>query len=97
MEEPGVPTARDEALAIRLMLMGLHVDDDMGYAAMDEIFAGVAQTKPGGKQRVVNVLEVLAGHAINLAVMQVGRDRVIASFTSLLAEKTLEAMNDKEN
>lgn len=91
MAEPGVPTAADEALAARLILMGLHVDDDMGYAAMDEVFAG-------GKQTVVNVVQVLAGHALNSASALLGRDGAIAYYTQLVSSKTLEAMDDdKEN
>lgn len=97
MTEPGEATAADEVLAYRMVLMGLHVDDEMGYAAMDEVLAGVAEIEPGGKQRITNVIQVLAGILLNLSELQVGRERAIASFTSLLAEKTLEAMNDKEN
>lgn len=88
MREPGEAGPADEAIAYRMILMGLHEDDPMGYSAMDDMF-------DGGKQRVANVVQVLAGNALNQMLAQHARDNVIDALTQLVAEKTLEAEEEQ--
>ncbi|TCK63603.1 hypothetical protein [Curtobacterium sp. PhB136] len=84
MREPGEAGPADEAIAYRMVLMGLHEDDPMGYSAMDDMFEG-------GKQRVADVVQVLAGIGLNLMLRQASKGDVIAALTQIVAEKTLEA------
>lgn len=86
--EPGEAGPLDEALAYRILLMGMHADDAMGFSAMDQMFEG-------GNQRVANVVQVLAGIALNAALQNYDPADLVTEFQRSVAEKTLEADQER--